>query len=166
MNQDTTSLTSTDYEILSFLAQRPSCLWSDVLNALEPAKQINKVSHCLQILLSRGLIEKLYPAESPPQCRIRLTLDGYHALHLHDVHIRNEQKKQEDNDRMRKEEASAKEAERASDRKFQIRLSLFQVLLSLLVSILSGVVLGNLDRITVLFKHFLDAAASFISHFS
>lgn len=152
MNQDITSLTSADYEILSFLGQRPSCLWSDVLNALEPAKQINKVSHCLQILLSRGLIEKLYPADSPPQCRIRLTLDGYHALHLHDVHIRQKQEEQDDRDRLREEEAAAKEAERASDRRFQEKLATKQTVLAALL----GAVFSNLDRLVPWCTEFID----------
>lgn len=152
MNQDITSLTSTDYEILSFLAQRPSCLWSDVLNAFDPAEQINEVNRALRIILDQGLIEKLYPADSPPQCRIRLTLDGYRALHLHDVHIRDEQKKQEDNDRMRKEEASAKEAERASDRRFQEKLATKQTVLAALL----GAFFSNLDRLVPWCTEFID----------
>lgn len=157
-------MTDTDYEILSFLSQRPSCLWSAVLNAFDPVHRINEVNCVLFDFLDCGWIEKRYPAESPPKCRIRLSPDGYRVLHLHDVQVRNEQKQQEDNDRILKEKAAAKEAERTSDQKFQVRLSVLQALLSLLGSILSGAVLGNLDRISILFSQLLDAVSSFVVH--
>lgn len=142
MSQALPSMTDMDYEILSYLGQRPSCLWSEVLNAFDPATGINGTHRFLLGCLDYGLIERLYPAESPPQCRVRLTPDGYRALHLHDIYIRQEQQQQEDNDRMRKEEVAAKEAERDSDRRFQERLSTKQTVLAAIL----GAILSNLDR--------------------
>lgn len=73
-------MTDTDYEILSFLSRRPSCLWSEVLNAFDPVSKINEVNGILFDFLDCGWIEKRYPAESPPRCRIRISRKGLRAL--------------------------------------------------------------------------------------
>lgn len=72
-----------------------------------------------------------------------LTEEGKRVLHLHNVHIRQKQQEQDDRDRLREEEATAKRAERDSDRRFQERLATKQTVLAALL----GALVSNLDRI-------------------
>lgn len=83
MNQNLHPISDTEYEILEFLKCHTSCLWSEVLNAFDPATKINKIHRHLLDFLDFGWIEKLYPAESPPQCRIRITRKGLRVLSQH-----------------------------------------------------------------------------------
>lgn len=83
MNQDLYPMSDTEYEVLEFLKCHSSCLWSEVLNAFDPATRINEIHGYLLDFLRFGWIEKLYPAESPPQCRIRISRKGLRVLSQH-----------------------------------------------------------------------------------
>lgn len=102
---------------------------------------------CVRYLIDQGLAryrEDLGPGHTT------LTEEGRRVLQLHDVHVRQKEDEKDDNDRMREEEAAAKRAERDSDRRFQVRLSFLQAFLSFLTGLISGIMLGNLDRIVVI----------------
>lgn len=85
-----------------------------------------------------------------------LTEEGKRVLHLHNVHIRQKQQEQEETRWVAERETTAKAAERASDRKFQIRLTFLQAFLSFLSGLVSGIILGNLDRIFGLIVRFIS----------
>lgn len=102
---------------------------------------------CVRYLIDQGLAQ--YREDIGPG-HVALTEEGRRVLHLHDVHIRQKQEEQDDRDRLREEEATAKRAERDSDRRFQVRLSFLQAFLSFLTGLISGIMLGNLDRIVVI----------------
>lgn len=95
---------------------------------------------CVRYLIDHGLAQ--YREDICPGYTA-LTEEGRRVLQLHDVHVRQKQDEKDDNDRMREEEATAKRAERDSDRRFQEKLATKQTVLAALL----GAVLSNLDRL-------------------
>ncbi len=110
------------------------------------------VSSELSALTGHGLVEK--SAVSDSHCALSLTYKGVSAL-LSETEdrarrqlavqqqIEQQQRREEDQRRIAEDQAACQAKEHASDRRFQVRLTLLQTLLSLL----TGALVANLDRL-------------------
>lgn len=110
------------------------------------------ISSELSALTGQGLVEK--SAVSDSHCALSLTYKGVSAL-LSETEdrarrqlavqqqIEQEQHRKEEQHRIAEDQATLQAKEHASDRRFQVRLTLLQTLLSLL----TGALVANLDRL-------------------
>ena len=110
------------------------------------------VSSELSALTGQGLVEKSSVSDS--HCALSLTYKGVSAL-LSETEertrrqlavqqqIEQEQHRKEEQHRIAEDQAALQAKEHASDRRFQVRLTLLQALLSFL----TGALVANLDRL-------------------
>ena len=61
------------YEILKLIRTKKTVLWIDAINAFDPSNLCNETDAILNQLLADKLIEKVWVADSPPLCTIRLS---------------------------------------------------------------------------------------------
>lgn len=128
-----------EYKILAYIREKQPVSWGDVINAFNPDVNINKVKLLLENLLSEGLIKVLLPGTKPPKCMFIIDGKGYSALLTKADEVENSKKQALKETEKNSEEQAAKEAEQANFKKFEVRLSVFNILF--------GAFIGNLDRI-------------------
>lgn len=148
-------MTDLEYDVLSFIRDhRPSVPWLDVLNSFLPSGRSLDADSILRLALQDGLVEKTSSLDTPPNCTIRISYLGIRCIleeqeHreklalLRNENIQQEQQRKHENDRVLEAQAASQAEIQRSDRKFQVKLSLLQALLSFL----AGAVTTNLDRI-------------------
>ena len=143
-------MTDLQFTILRRIHSDESPTVVSMLNTLD-ADPVS-VSSELSALADQGLVEK--SAVSDSHCALSLTYKGVSAL-LSETEdrarrqlavqqqIEQEQRREEDQHRIAEAQAALQAKEQASDRRFQVRLTLLQTLLSLL----TGALVANLDRL-------------------
>ena len=70
-----------EFDALTFIKANQPHLWSDVLNHFRDTYDINDMHRALLHLESvQGLIEKTSVTGKPPECMVRMSIAGNHAL--------------------------------------------------------------------------------------
>lgn len=161
-------MTNREYELLEYIRSRNRIPWFKVLNAFGPESQGRNNDAVLKKFLSEGLIEPVWPGEKPPRCVIRLTNKGILALleaeeqmqleaSLRAQRIRKEQTQQEKELQKAVREQADAQANRAAEHRFQIRLTIWNTVLSAAL----GAFLSNLDRLIPLIIRAIQWFTSF-----
>lgn len=143
-------MTELQFTILRHIHSSDNITVVSLLNALD-ADPVSTSAE-LSTLTDQGLVEK--SAVSDSHCALSLTYKGISAL-LSETEdrtrsqlavqqqIEQEQHRKEEQHRIAEDQAALQAKEHASDRRFQVRLTLLQALLSFL----TGALVANLDRL-------------------
>ena len=143
-------MTELQFSILRHINSSDNITVVSLLNALD-ADPVSTSAE-LSTLTNQGLVEK--SAVSDSHCALSLTYKGISAM-LSETEdrtrrrlavqqqIEQEQHRKEEQHRIAEDQAALQAKEHASDRRFQVRLTLLQALLSFL----TGALVANLDRL-------------------
>jgi hypothetical protein len=111
-----------EFEILIYLRKHENASWIDVLNAFGDYPETHRI---LKAMLALDLAKITSPGETPPNCKLILTSNGYHAA-LAEEHRRNQ---------LTNEMANEKARQKA-DRRFQLLNSLLSAIAGSIITLL------------------------------